>query len=196
MGHDQIENEWNSQAKLHPAGVWDSAPERDVRRRLSAADPRVLEHHPHGSDHPVQRAMRDMDMRPVRGRLSWSVAVPMLDEGSLPGVLLTASTGPVEEDVEGRLPGSALAGPIAAGIRMIDLRRCLTDVEPPQGWERATGELHDGITGSMYSLTLSDGGRMDDPERDRRLVQETGGRLTMVDTGGEGSRFTVELALV
>ena len=114
-----------------------------------------LEQYASQTDHLIFQAISEERTRSVRDEESWSAAIPIRDSDALMGVLLVAS-----REAEAVVPGrfgldQTLVSQIAVGIRIARLRQRATDVRTPYEWELLTRQIHDRITGSMYSLMLS-----------------------------------------
>ena len=112
-----------------------------------------LERYPADSDHLIYRAISDMELRSATDDSTWSAAMPIQDGSSLLGVLLIVSKKPVREP-SGMLGLGALVGQIAVGVRVANLRRATDAAMTNREWELLTGQIHDRITSSLYSLTL------------------------------------------
>ncbi len=147
-----------------------------------------LEQYASQTDHLIFQAISEERTRSVRDKESWSAAIPIRDSDALMGVLLVAS-----REAEAVVPGrfgldQTLVSQIAVGIRIARLRQRATDVRTPYEWELLTRQIHDRITGSMYSLMLSlqacddIASRNDNPLAPRlsRLVPPT--RVLFLDT--------------
>ena len=114
-----------------------------------------LDQYTRQTDHLIFQAISEECTRSARDEESWSAAIPIRDSDALMGVLLVASreAGAV---VPGRAGlGQTLVSQIAVGIRIARLRQRATDMRTPYEWELLTRQIHDRITGSMYSLMLS-----------------------------------------
>ena len=114
-----------------------------------------LDQYARQTDHLIFQAISEERTRSVRDEESWSAAIPIRDSDVIMGVLLVASSeaGTV---VPGRVGlDQTLVSQIAVGIRIARLRQRATDVRTPHEWELLTRQIHDRITGSMYSLMLS-----------------------------------------
>ena len=137
-------------------GIYLVGPEAgDVRLSGWVGNFEDLEQYARQSDHLIFQAISEERTRSVRGEESWSAAIPIRDSDALMGVLLVASreAGAVAPGLVG--PGQTLVSQIAVGIRIARLRQSATDVRTPHEWELLTRQIHDRITGSMYSLMLS-----------------------------------------
>lgn len=136
-------------------GIYLSEPDgRDIRLAGWVGDFDDLQRYAGQSDHLIHRAIRDRDIRSARDERSWSSAIPIRDNGSLLGVLLIASDHP-GGDVSGvKVLESALTSQIAVGIRIAGLREKTSTAMTNYEWELLTGQIHNQITGSMYSLML------------------------------------------
>ena len=112
-----------------------------------------LQRYPGESDHLIHRAISDMELCSATDDSTWSAAMPIQDGSSLLGVLLIVSKEPVREQ-SGMVGLGALVGQIAVGIKVADLRRATDAAMTNREWELLTGQIHDRITSSLYSLTL------------------------------------------
>ena len=137
-------------------GIYLSGPDgQDIRLSGWVGNFEDLERYTRQFDHILYQAIRGQEARPVMDEESWSAAMPIRDDDTLMGVLLVASerAGSVPPGNSGL--DRALVSQIAVGIKIARLRQRATDSRTPYEWELLTRQIHDRITGSMYSLLLS-----------------------------------------
>ena len=113
-----------------------------------------LERYARQPDHVIHQAVNERVSRFVRQDGSWSMAIPVRDDGSVTGVLLVSSDGPMNRELGETGIGNTFVSQIAVGIRITDLRRKSNLAESAEEWEDITGRIQDGIADSMYSLRL------------------------------------------
>ena len=113
-----------------------------------------LERYARQPDHVIHQAVNERASRFVGEDGSWSMAIPIRDNGSVMGVLLVSSNSPVNRELGETDIGNALIGQIAVGVRVADLRRRAEYARSHQEWELLTGQIHSGITGSIHALSL------------------------------------------
>ena len=135
-------------------GIYLSGPEgREVRLAGWVGNFDDLQRYAQDPDHLIHRAAEEMELRSSRDGSSWNTAMPIHDGGSVLGVLLTVSRVPPGY-VSGTAGLSALVSQIAVGIRVADLRLRSDAAMTSHEWELLTGQIHNQITGSLYSLML------------------------------------------
>ena len=105
-------------------------------------------------NHLIHQAISSMETRLTEDGHVWKAAIPIRHHDSTIGVLLIGSNVS-EMDVETATDlANALAGHIAVGIQVARLRQRVDYAATQVEWDRTTRQIHDGISGSIYSLLL------------------------------------------
>ena len=136
-------------------GICLSGPDgKDVRLVGWMGDFEDLQRYIQQSDHLIHRAISDLDICHPRDGRFWSCAMPIRENGCLLGVLLVASSRLSWHEPRVKSLESALARQIAVGVKIAGLREKTSAVMTSYEWELLTGQIHNRITGSLYSLIL------------------------------------------
>ena len=90
-----------------------------------------LQRYARQADHVIYQAVHERASRFVRENGSWSMAMPIRDNGSVVGVLLVSSDGPSNKPLGDSGIGNVLVSQLAVGIRIADLRQRAARAFPP-----------------------------------------------------------------
>ena len=127
---------------------------QDVRLSGWLGDFDDLDGHARQNDHLIHEALSSKDARHIQEGQEWNAAIPIAVDDYPMGVLLMGSQVSVMDVRSATLLGQTLAGHIAIGIQVARLRQRLDYAATPHEWDRITRQIHDGVSGSIYSLLL------------------------------------------
>ena len=141
--------------RCHAVGIYLLEPGgRDVRLSGWLGDFDDLDGHARQDDHLIHQALSSRDAIHTQAGQEWNAAIPIAVGDSPMGVLLMGSQVSVMDVRSATFLGETLAGHIAIGIQVARLRQRLDYAATPHEWDRLTRQIHDGISGSIYSLLL------------------------------------------